>query len=63
MPQPNARGIQRTQELYLRKYGRYIGPDEAAEALGKVMRYLFLINNPQCSITPSTPESPTTTSR
>ena len=53
LPQPDAEGIAQTQELYLRKYGRTLTPDEAAEALGKVMRYLFLVNNPSGS-TPMT---------
>ena len=61
LPQPNAKGIARTRELYERKYGRVLTDAEAAEALGKVVRYLFLINNPQCSTSASTSENPTTT--
>jgi len=61
LPQPNTRGIERTKELYARKYGREISDAEAAEALGKVMRYLYLINNPQCSTSENTAASLTTT--
>jgi hypothetical protein len=62
LPQPDAEGIASTKELYLRKYGRVLSDGEASQALGMLMRHLFLINNP-CTSTPSTPESPTTTSR
>ena len=46
MPQPNDRGIARTRLLLLAKYGRDVSDAEAAEVLRRVMRHLFLINNP-----------------
>lgn len=58
-PQPNARGIARTQELYFNVSGRSITEEEARDILARVMRYLFLMNFP-CSDTERTPESPMT---
>ena len=46
MPRPNESGIARTKELLLRKYGRAVTDDEAAEILRRVMRHLWLVNNP-----------------
>lgn len=61
-PQPDAQGIAETKELYFNKLGRTLTDAEAAEALGRVMRYLFLQFSP-CSSTESIPESPTTTAQ
>ena len=63
LPQPDAEGIAATKALYRDKCGRSISDDEARQALGMVMRFLFLINNPTCSGTASMPENPTTTAR
>lgn len=61
-PQPDAEGIAETQKLYFNKVGRSILESEASEVLGRVMRYLFLLNMP-CSNTESTPENPMTTAQ
>ena len=62
MPQPDAIGIAETKEICLRKYGRVVTDDEAKEILGRVMRYLFLMNNlPPCSSTDNMPENLMTT--
>lgn len=59
-PQPDAVGIAETQKLYFNKVGKTISKAEASEVLGRVMRYLILLNTP-CLNTESTPENPTTT--
>jgi hypothetical protein len=60
IPQPDAIGIAQTQALYLEKYGKSLTDAEAAAILGKIMRYLFLVNTP-CLPEPDTPENPMTT--
>src|SRR5690349_5340487 len=60
LPTPDEEGIAKTQELYLNRIGKTLTNEEAAEVLGRAMRYLFLINHP-CSTSPSTLESPMTT--
>ena len=61
LPQPDAIGIAETKELHLSNYGRVLSDEEAHEILSRVMRYLFLINNPAPCSTDSTLENPTTT--
>lgn len=60
MPVPDAQGIRETKEAYKKNLGKDLSDAEAYEVLGRVMRYLFLINNP-CFDMPSMPESPTMT--
>lgn len=62
LPQPNTVGIAKTKELYLNKYKRVLTDAEAAEILGKAMRYLYLVGT-TCLNTESTPENLMTTSR
>lgn len=62
IPQPDAEGIAKTQELYFTKCGRHISEDEARDVLGRVMRYIYALNFP-CSSSDSTPENPTTTAQ
>lgn len=58
-PQPDAIGIIKTKELYLKKYNKVLSDGEAEEILGKVMRHLYLVND-TCSNTQSTSENLTT---
>jgi hypothetical protein len=58
-PQPDEVGIAQTKALYLRKYKRVLSETEAGEILGKVMRYMFLVNY-SCLDMESTPENQTT---
>lgn len=58
-PLPDSEGIAKTKQLYLKKYGKVIDDGEAEEILGKVMRYLYLVND-TCSNTQSTSENLTT---
>ena len=63
LPQPDSLGIVRTKELYLRKFKKELSDSDAQQILAKIMRHLFLINNPICSSTDNTPENPMTISQ
>jgi hypothetical protein len=49
-PEPDAEGITQMQELYYQRTGKEITELEAKEALGRVMRYLFLLNIPEAPL-------------
>ena len=60
-PVPDPEGIEKTKELYLKKYGMILSDRDASEVLALVIRHLFLTQIPSCSDTPATEENPTTT--
>ena len=62
VPKPSEEGVAKMRQLYFTKCGKEVSDAEAADALGRVMRYLYLMNYP-CFDTPSTPENPMTTPR
>lgn len=65
LPQPSPEGIARTRGLYRRKLGMEVTDAEAAEALSRVMRYVYFTMKATalCSGTDSMPESRTTIPR
>lgn len=42
-PTPDAEGIARTKEIVFNKCGKSISDEEAAQLLGGLMRYLYLL--------------------
>lgn len=44
VPIPDAQGIAKLQELYLNRFGKRISDEETAEVLGRLMRYLYHLN-------------------
>lgn len=57
LPLPDAEGIAKTKEMYLNRFGKVITDDQAADILGRIMRFLYLTSE-LCSDTLSTPASP-----
>ena len=60
LPLPDAEGIAKTKELYLNRLGVQLTDHQAADLLGRIMRFLYLTSE-LCSDTPSTPASLKTT--
>ncbi len=58
LPLPDAEGIAKTKKLYLDRFGMKLSDEQAADVLGRVMRYISLLSE-LCSDTASTPENPT----
>lgn len=46
LPQPNARGIARVQELYLRRTGKPLTDTEAHELLAAAIRWVWAVQRP-----------------
>jgi hypothetical protein len=46
LPRPSARGIAKAQALMQEAYGRELTEREAMELLERMMRFLYLMNNP-----------------
>jgi len=59
-PIPDAEGIAKTQEMYLNRFGISLTAEQAAEILGRVMRFLYLTSE-LCSGTPYMRENQKTT--
>ena len=58
LPTPDAEGIAKVKELYLNRFGISLTDEQADDALGRIMRYIYLLAE-LCSATASTPENPT----
>lgn len=65
LPPPSSKGIRETKELLQAKYGRTVTDGEALEILTRLMNFVHLIQltHLECSDTPSTPASQTTTEK
>lgn len=46
VPQPNARGISRVQELYLRRTGKSLSDDDAHRLLAAAIRWVWAVHRP-----------------
>jgi hypothetical protein len=42
LPVPDAEGIKKTQELYARRFKIDLTNEEAADILGRIMRFIYL---------------------
>jgi len=42
LPLPDPEGVAQTKELFLNKYGKAISDEQAADILGRVMKYIYL---------------------
>ncbi len=45
LPVPDQIGIEQTKQLYKERLGKELSDEEAADALGRVMRYLYPISD------------------
>jgi len=65
-PIPDAEGIAKTKEIYLNRFGKSLTDEQAAEILGRVMRFLFFVSEltaeetgaPHIALTDVLPPSP-----
>jgi hypothetical protein len=44
LPIPDHQGIEDMKQLYRERFGRKISDEEAAEVLGRVMRFIYLLS-------------------
>lgn len=56
IPQPDAQGIRETKEAFKQHLGKDLTDLEAYEILSRLMRYIFLVNNPDFELPEADPK-------